>query len=417
MGIGEQFQRVAIGKHATFKDDPAAWVNPKVKGLDFDPGREEVPDESHANSYGDQNPADPGMQTFPFSFTHDLHSGSQALLDDVIEAVLGETDAGGALTAGGGGTNNQSNVAIASGTPSPIFLGVDDQGYKHILFGRHVAAGSVALDVTLPSGRSISSAENPSELSGECYNYLLGDTAQTFGLKFDQSGRTGQIVYTALGCGFTGMTLVYEEGRPLAFSFEGMAAEWDKATGADGDISDPARATDFFLSRMADIWLVAQSGNPTIGDSLNDALKVKKLSFNYGSRLTPERWSQGLNGGTSLPGSDIGAYAREPHDALLEVLLKAQDDGWYDVFDDPPANPYKCMAVWYPGAPNRQDGAAVPAKRIASYWPELIPFGQPQRVVDGGQRCHRLRFLVRRRLTNANNVERFHLAFFGSLGA
>jgi hypothetical protein len=417
MGVGEQFQRVAIGKHATFKDDPASWVNPKVKALDFDPGREEVPDESHLNSFGDPNPPDPGNQTFSFSFSHDLHSGSQALLDDILDAVLGETDAGGALTAGGGGTNDTSHVAIASGTPSAITRGTLDNGTKVILFGRRLNSGTLDLDITLPTGRTVSDIDNPSELDGACYDYLLGDEAPTFGLKFDQSGRTGQIVYTALGAAFTGMSLVYEEGQRLALAFEGMAAEWDKATGADGDISDPARATDYFLSRMADIWLVAQGGNPTIGDALNDALKVKKLSFQFGSAVTPERWSQGLNGGTSLPGSDIGSYAREPHSAFLEVLLKAQDDGWYDVFDDPPANPYKCMAVWYPGAPNRQDGGAVPSKRIAAYWPELIPIGQPRRVTDAGQRCHQLQFLVRRRLpaSTYNLIERFHLAFFGSL--
>lgn len=410
----EQFRGFALAPESSFKT-PGAWVNPKAyRSALPNPGREQVAWEGDLNSYGDREPGTPGMQTFDFGVDLDFHGGTYTDLVDVLTGILGEEDAGGAMTQGGGGTNDVSNVAYSAGDPSAIFRVTDDNGDKWILPGRHTAAASVALDVNLPAGLSAEDIDNPSELQGGCFNYVLGDSADTFSVEFDWRARPTEIVHRGKGCVFTEAGFLYEEGKRLGLSLKGKAAEWTKAAGPSAVISDPGRATDFFLSRMSDFYLSAQASN-LAADAANGAnSRIRKLSFNMAPPVIDERASQGLNGADALPGTDIYGYTREPiFPELLRMTVLYPDEGWYDVYDDQTA--YKLFAIFYPGTPANLAGTAVPSKRIAIYFPELILDEIPKVVTDGGHRCMELAWRPRRRLTTGNNVGLFHLAFFNSL--
>lgn len=270
----EKFYRVSFAPESSFK---VAGTYVHAKGLiaspDIKPGRETVAVDVALNSFGDRVGDAQGKQTYEASVSWFITEDSYTSLKGLLKAALGEEDAGGALTFNGAGTNSATQVATSSGTPSSVVRVTGDDGKKYICRVDTFNAGTSVLGTPLPTGVTPTDIDNPSALSGGCFDYLLagGGTngqAETFTINSDWANNPSTIrqqFVIGKGCAITSCKLVYEQGKLLALMFSFKGAEFLETGGASANISDPGRFTTGFLGWAGD-WLF---GAPSEGTGAN----------------------------------------------------------------------------------------------------------------------------------------------------
>jgi hypothetical protein len=392
---GEQFIRMAFAPESSFKV-AGAYVVPKgAKGWTLNPGREQVAYEGHLNSYGDRESGIPGYQTFEAGGEFYVHGSTYSELAAILDAALGNTEAGGTLTAGGAGTNDTENVAYNVGTPGSIIRVRGNDGLDYLVPVDTTSGGSGVLGHKLPTGVTASSIDNLSEITGAVYSYLLGTSADTLTFEFDWAARSTEISHLAKGCAITELVLNYEEKKPLSFGVKIRGAEWVKTNGSGSNTSNPGRASNYFMSASADFFLAPQASKSKWGDT---PTRIRKFtSGNLANPLIDETGSNGLTiADSTLPGSPILGYTREPGlQDLVRVLLTYPSHSYYEAYEDQTA--YRLFGVFYTGVPASGIIAGI---RFPIYYPELVIDEQPKIVIDGGHRCMELAFRVKRRLAN-----------------
>lgn len=375
-------RRFAIAPESSFETAGAYTNRRGWHSIVVDPGREFVPRDEHLNSFGDILPPVPGVLTAQVSAVHDFCAQTYSEDKDLITAALGEEDAGGALTLGGG-INNDSQVTISAGTPGKIIEVTANNGGPAVRFLVPVksftpgAPGTAVYAIKLPAGYiNVTAVKNLSQLSGGVFNYLMGAAASTFSVEADRAGASGQIPYRLQGGVLTSLLLKYERRKVLQLGATwGMFSKWAEDPGGLAT-ADPSVRTVPFMAYAGD-WRLQDLATPVAPV----ALVIKKVELELCPAIIPELGSRGLDGSfVNLAGSDINGYTRGELVARLKLQVLYPSKTFHsDVTSDVHK---QFFGTCYPGKP----GKAAAVNRVALWCHDLTLAEEPKLVeADGAE--------------------------------
>lgn len=394
---GERYRGLAYRKAAgTFR------VPRAVKDIAFTPAAEALERDHHLNSFGDFYAPDPGMQTFDGSFQADINANTFADMGDLLEGGIGELQASSTLVFNGAGTNNDSEFAFSSGSPDPIVKITTASG-SFIVPVDSDTGGQATFGVKLPTGQVPTNAQNGNQVSGGCFNYILGTSAQLYEIELDRRTRPNEVVFNATTAGCYGINYIFERGQRLGFSYNIRAGAFTKSSSASVNISDPAKYSTPFIAFQGD-FILEPASTPV---PLTQVERIKTLSFSIAPDLINETATKGLDGsGTVLSGSDITGYTRMALDIRPNIVIKDPTFSLYAAWEN--GTPYKLFGVHYPGAPG---SSTIPSNRMAFYMHRIVQSKEPQEVIVDGAVAFDTEWVAERD-TTLTGKSKFHLAFF-----
>lgn len=381
-------KRIAVAPESAFETS-GTYVNPSgAHDITHNPGREMVERDEHLNSFGDRYAATPGVQAGQVGVVFDACQQTYANIKSLFTGALGEEDAGGALTLGGG-TSNDSQVSISAGTPSKIIEVTANNGGAAVRFLVPVKSfgGAIAVyGIKLPAGyTTVTAVKNLSQLSGGVFNYLQGTAANTFSIEIDRSGDSRQIPYRYQGCAITQAMFRYERRQRLSFGFNFQASKWADNPGGLST-ADATPMTNAFMSFAGD-WRLQDLATPVAPV----ALTVKKVEFQFAPAMIPDLGSRGLDGSfVNLAGSDITGWTRGVYEARVKVTVATPAQAYHTELTSDTAK--QLFGVMYPGKPGR--AAATP--RYAVWLSNLIHTGEPVPTEIDDQEAMELTYVIGR---------------------
>lgn len=384
-------KRLAIAKESSHETS-GTYGNPSgAHDITHNPGREMVERDEHLNSFGDRYAATPGVMAGTVGVIIDACQQTYADQKNLLAAALGQEDAGGALTLGGG-TNNDSQVSISAGTPSKIIEVTANNGGSAVRFLVPLksftpgAPGTAIYAIKLPAGYvNVTAVKNLSQLSGGVWNYVQGTAADSFSIEIDRSGDSRQIPYRYQGCAITQALFKYERRRRLSFAYQFQASKWADNPGGLST-ADPTPMTNAFMSFCGD-WYLQDLATPVAPV----ALTVKAVEFQFAPRVAPDLGSRGLDGSfTNLAGSDITGWTRQEFDAMVKLTVATPAQAYHTELTSDTAK--QLFGKLYPGKPGR--AAATP--RFSVWMHRLIHTGEPEPTEVDDQEAMILTYRIER---------------------